>query len=479
MISLFFCTLIISPSSFSSTRPITAIDIYQINASQLIWFDKYGLTLSGLSFSLLMDDLGIELDTFLAPEHSAEHGPTQSELDRAYTNAAIYTLNKIKQTNSEIDSYEYLDILTMAQNNVLADHVTRLLPLYDEVSRLRGMIRHYKTIAKNTWVNIEASEFRLGQSNRNILRLRKRLVMLGDIEAIEGSSLRASIFDPSLIQGIRDFQKRHGIEENGNLDKMTSNMLNVTPQQRITLMQINLWRRFRLPSALPSRYVKINIPAFELKLIEKEDKVLDMKVIVGKPQTPTPTIITELTQLTVNPSWTPPWSIVRSELIPRNKRQPGYLKHQRFKLRRLDDFTLMDIEDISSMSLNMLLANHQLIQSPGPKNALGRYRFTIPNKYTIFLHDTPTKSLFFYQNRALSHGCIRLSNPKGLSNYLMRDDKRSAAVKKASSDKSTHSFKLPEPLPVYITYHTSWVDELGKLQFRPDIYNLDGEVKND
>ncbi|QFU22961.1 L,D-transpeptidase family protein [Shewanella eurypsychrophilus] len=475
LITLIFYTLMFTAPSFSSTRTITATDVYQSNDGELIWFDEFGLTLQGVSFSLLMDDLGIEIATFLNSQKFDEGKPTQEEQDRAYTKAAIYFLDKIQRISTDSESFESPNRGEVIEEHTFAEHITKLVPPYDGVSRLRGMIRRYKVLVNRSWSQLKTEDFRLGQSNNNIFLLRQRLADLGDLNSFEPLSVRASIFDPSLIKGVENFQKRHGIEANGELNTLTTGLLNVTPQQRVTLMQLNLWRWFKLPSALPSRYVKINIPAFELKLLEKEDNVLDMKVIVGKPQTPTPTMNTALTQLTVNPSWTPPWSIVSKELIPRDIRQPGYLQHQNFKLRKLDDFTLVDMNNVSGSSLSGLLTNHQLIQSPGPKNALGRYRFTIPNKDTIFLHDTPTKSLFFSYNRALSHGCIRVSDPKGLSDYLMRSDKRLKNIYAALSDHSTHIFKLPEQLPVYITYHTSWVDELGKLQFRADIYNLDRE----
>ena len=475
LITLFFYTLMFTALSFSSSRSITATDIYQSNDGELIWFDEFGLTLQGVSFSLLMDDLGIEFTTFLTSEDVGDREPTQEEQDRAYTKAAVYFLDKIQRVNTDAESFNSPNRGEVIEFPAFAEHITKLVPPYDEVSRLRGMIRRYKTLVNKSWIQLKAEEFKLGQSNKNIFILRQRLVNLGDLNSFESLSVRASIFDPSLIQGIKSFQNRHGIEANGELNELTTGLLNITPQQRIALMQLNLWRWFKLPIALPSRYVKINIPAFELTLLEKEYKVLGMKVIVGKPQTPTPTMNTALTQLTVNPSWTPPWSIVSKELIPRDIRQPGYLQYQNFKLRKLDDFTLVDMSNVSGSSLNGLLTSHQLIQSPGPKNALGRYRFTIPNNDAIFLHDTPTKALFFSQNRALSHGCIRISDPKGLSDYLMRSDRRLNDVYKALSEQSTHIFKLPEPLPVYITYHTSWVDDLGKLQFRSDIYNLDLE----
>ncbi|WP_179079034.1 L,D-transpeptidase family protein [Shewanella sp. UCD-KL12] len=481
MISLFFYSSLAFAQPSPSSRALTATDIYQSNGNQLVWFDKYGLTIQAVSFSLLMDDLGVDIAKFLSSEQTDTQLLMTYEKDQAYTRAAVYFLNTVNASNGGVDLFTEIHFIDMAKKNSFSSFISSLSPPYDEVSRLREMIRHYKTLARKPWPGIEGMTFRLGQSNNNILQLRQRLVELGDIDPPESSQPsqpsqhRAAIYDPSLIEGIKNFQKRHGIAENGKLDEVTINLLNVLPRKRVELMQLNLWRWFKLPNELPSRYLRINIPSFELKLLENEHKVLTMKVIVGKPKTPTPTMTTTLTQITVNPSWTPPWSIVSKELIPLNDKQPGYLSHQDFKLRRLDDFSLIALDKINSKKLASLLTNHQLIQLPGAKNALGRYRFRIPNNSAIYLHDTPTKSFFSYPNRAMSHGCIRLENPQGLSDYLMQGDNRMSKLRRAVNEKSTQSYKVGQPLPVFITYHTTWVDERGKLQLRDDIYRRDSE----
>lgn len=447
--------------------------IYELNGQELIWFDSYGLSLDGLSLAQLLEDLGIGLEKFLVVEQVDRTKMSKIERDRAYTRACLYLLDRVSRLSLNTNVNLENKFTQAVINHRLSNFIEQVLPLYDEVSKLRGMIRKYKKLTHKPWPNIEQSEFRLGQSSDKISTLRGMLIELGDLSVKPELKQRTSIYDPDIVLGIKSFQVRHGLEVNGQLDTQTAESLSIKPETRIVQMQLNLWRWFNLPKALPERFVWINIPGYQLQLLDQGDKVLDMKVIVGKPQTPTPIITSSLTRLTINPSWTPPWSIVSKELLPLDENQPGYLNRQKFELRKYGANTSLDLVDISSSSILYLLSEYQLVQAPGPKNALGKYRFSIPNNHSIYLHDTPSKFLFSKRIRAMSHGCIRLSDPKGLSDYLMRSDVRAADVARAAKGTLTHYYSIISPTPVYITYHTIWVDELGKLQLRPDIYGLD------
>ncbi|QDO83965.1 L,D-transpeptidase family protein [Shewanella psychropiezotolerans] len=481
LISLFFCSLIISipslsdgnslASNLSDTQEVELI--YELNDQQLIWFDSHGLSVNGLSLAQLLEDLGIGLGNYLSIEQVDRTKLSKGERDRAYTRACLYLLDRVSKLSLNMNLNLELSFTQAIRKHRLSEFIEQVLPLYDEVSQLRGMIRKYKKLTHKPWPNIGQAEFRLGQSSNKISTLRNLLVDLGDLSVKPELRQRASIYDPDIVLGIKSFQMRHGLEVNGQLDTQTAESLSVKPETRIVQMQLNLWRWFSLPNTLPERFVWINIPGYQLQLLDQGEKLLDMKVIVGKPLTPTPIITSSLTRFTVNPSWTPPWSIVSKELIPLDAKYPGYLNRQKFELRKYGASSSLDLVDISSSSILNFLSEYQLVQSPGPENALGKYRFSIPNNHSIYLHDTPSKSLFTKRIRALSHGCIRLSDPKGLLDYLMQADNRAADVERAVRGTLTHYYSIVSPTPVYITYHTSWVDEFGKLQLRPDIYDLD------
>lgn len=485
LISLFFCSLIIPSPALSAGHSLASNLlkthemelIYELNDQELIWFDSYGLSLDGLSLAQLLEDLGIGVGNFLSIEQVDRTTLSKGEQDRAYTRACLYLLDRVSRLNMNVNlSFRFKQAV---KNHTLSEFIEQVLPHYDEVSKLRGMIRKYQTLTQKPWPNLAQTEFRLGQSSNKIATLRSLLIDLGDLSEKSELNQRASIYDPDLILGIQSFQVRHGLEINGQLDTQTAESLSVKPEIRIVQMQLNLWRWFNLPHSLPEKFVWINIPGYQLQLLDKGEKLLDMKVIVGKPMTPTPIITSSLTRFTVNPSWTPPWSIVSKELLPLDEKQPGYLNRQKFELRKFGSASSLELVDISSSSILILLSEYQLVQSPGPENALGKYRFTIPNNHSIYLHDTPSKSLFSKRIRALSHGCIRLSDPKGLLDHLMQADDRAENVERAIRGTLTHYYSLVSPTPVYITYHTSWVDEFGKLQLRPDIYGLDRILEYD
>lgn len=359
----------------------------------------------------------------------------------------------------------------------LAQYIENYLPAHDQVIRLRSMIQHYQSFITTDWPTLTVTTHRLGQRHVEIGNLRAMLVQLGDLPAGLDDNYRAAIFDPAIIGGLKQFQQRHGLVATGQLNQATIKELNVTPEQRIRQMQINLWRWFDLPAQLPERYLRVNIPQFQLQLYDAGELAFNMPVIVGRADWPTPRLTTTLTRITIHPTWTPPRSIIRADLLPRHNKQPGFLNRQGFELLQgsATNPIRLKIPDPSQQQLAPLLQRYRLVQAAGPRNALGKFRFSIVNTQAIFLHDTPAKYLFANDSRALSHGCIRLADANRLSQYLFKTDSR---LNRIDMDpilrgSATRSFALAKPLPVFITYHTSWVDSAGRLQLRPDIYHLE------
>lgn len=449
-------------------------EIYESAGDDLLWFEQRGLSLNGMTLIRLLNDLGVEADIPQITETTKQR--KLAEIN--YTKALLSVIER-KATSSHRElSQEQTKLLRAIKNDRLGEYLDDILPSFDEIYRLRSMIGEYKKKAYVKWPTVSQQEFRLGQSSNKVKQLRWMLTLLGDLEQSELTRYREAIYDPMVIDGIKSFQRRHGLNVNGNLDKYTVEAINVTPLQRVEQMQRNLWRWISLSSPSAEKLVWINIPGYQLSLFEQGSLALQMKVIIGKPSSPTPLLSTHLTKLTVNPSWRPPASIIKSDLLPLNSKEPGYLNHKQFELHGigLNKTHVIKLADIDAKLLPSLLTQYRLVQAPGADNALGKMRFTIVNTHSIYLHDTPEKQLFKSRNRALSHGCIRLENPVALSSYLVETDKRARELQKAVGENDTRHFSLSSPIPVYITYHTSWVDAEGKLQVRPDIYNLDMEI---
>ncbi|MCL1127734.1 L,D-transpeptidase family protein [Shewanella surugensis] len=448
--------------------------LYEGVDHELIWLDEEGISLNAMVLIGILDDLGIYTDI-----GSGLYKDLDIRLkDRLYSSALLDLLERISFVKGRDASNERANLLEVIKNGELSAYIDRILPTYDEVSKIRHMIRVYKTQLDLDWPSMTLVHFKLGQSSKKVLRLRWMLTVLGDIKKSELTIYRKSIYDPVVIHGIKSFQRRHGLTVNGTLDEPTVLALNISPKQRVIQMQQNLWRWIMLPSSPPDKYIKINIPDYTLELYVLGELDLTMKVIVGKPSSPTPVLLTQITGITINPYWTPSINIIRSELLPLNSRKPGYLNHKGFELHPVGKNlrSVVKLSNVTSKQLTGLLKRYRLVQSPGEKNALGKLRFTIPNTKSIFLHDTPVKKLFEGENLALSHGCIRLEKAQALSEYILSTKNEAKEIRRALNGLNTKYVSLSDPMLVFIIYLTAWVDNSGKLQLRPDIYHLDTEL---
>ena len=286
-----------------------------------------------------------------------------------------------------------------------------------------------------------------------------------------GPANQDDVFDGMLKEAVQRFQTRHGLTANGIVGVETLRELNITTSERIKQLAATIEYCRKLPPLQENRYILINIPDFNLHLIEDGKPVLSMPVIVGKATHQTPEFNGLITNLIINPSWSVPYSIASKELLPKLKRNPGYLSRSRMRVYRSNQRiapSAINWASYSTKNFPLLLR-----QDPGPGNSLGRIKFMFTNPHDIYLHDTPTKKLFQKFPRAFSHGCIRVQAPIDLAVYLMQDTPMGSeeAIKSAISKGKTQSLDIPSPIPINIVYVTAWVDSEGIVQFRPDIYN--------
>ena len=244
-------------------------------------------------------------------------------------------------------------------------------------------------------------------------------------------------------------------------------------------IRLNIERVKLMKPGLGKTYALVNIPEFKVRVIEKDRTAVKMKVVVGKPKNQTPIFSEELKYIVLNPTWNVPDSIARNEIIPKALKNSGYLKSHRLVVRK--DYNL----DSPAQSFNPSLAKNyvggegpvpfKFIEIPSNRNALGRVKFIFPNHHSVYMHDTPAKSLFKRKTRAFSHGCVRLEKPQYMLEYLSKNytaHDYEDVMKKYNSMK-THYLKIVKRLPVHTTYLTTYVDDEGRLISLGDIYKFD------
>ncbi|WP_323846627.1 L,D-transpeptidase family protein [Microbulbifer magnicolonia] len=310
-----------------------------------------------------------------------------------------------------------------------------------------------------------------GVRDPRVAQLRSLLMLYGDYPLDDQASANRSAdeYDEQLQSAVRRFQRRHGLKEDALVDERTRARLNVSPAKMVETLAANLERWRLLPKDLGPRYILVNIPDYSLRLIDGEREQFRMRVVVGKPKHETPQLTTRMTRLVFNPVWRVPPNIALRELLPKgsaNLSANGY---------RLVNHSGRAVPFSSRNVAAVRRGKVTLQQKGGPGNALGRVKFVIPNREAIFLHDTNSKHLFKRNQRAFSHGCIRLEKPLEFARLMLAEQNNwsEARIERTLLSSRTRGVELENPIPVYIAYWTAWVDEEGLLQFRPDIYGRD------
>ena len=359
----------------------------------------------------------------------------------------------------------------------IREAVMRLRPQQASYDRLRQALAVYRALLlRGEWPRVPGGPFlREGSVSDRVVQLRKRLAASGDIAA-DGTN-RTKVFDTDLEQSVKSFQERHGLKADGIAGPSTLNALNVPLKKRIRQIELNMERLRWILGNVEQRSIVINIANFELYVMENGKSVLSMKVVVGKPYLDTPVFTSKLTYLIINPSWNVPDSIARKEILKEVRRKPDYLVKENIQVlkgwgSREEE---IDPREIDWSRITPENLPYRFRQEPGPLNPLGRLKFVLPNKFDVYLHDTPAKGLFGANVRAFSHGCTRIEKPLELAEYVLRDDPAWTRERllEAIEDGTEQEVKIPRPLNVHFLYLTAWVDERGTLQFRDDIYGRD------
>jgi murein L,D-transpeptidase YcbB/YkuD len=307
-----------------------------------------------------------------------------------------------------------------------------------------------------------------GMSDPRVVLLRQRFGLPADVATPE-------VYDETVVAAVKAFQEKASAKADGIIGKGALAIINKPPVDLIPLILANMERWRWMPRYLGDFYVRVNIPNFDLDVYQNDKLIHNTRVVVGKVELPTPIFSDEIEHAIVNPSWNVPPSIIAREYLPA-LRNGGYPKGFQIFARVGGRFRPVDpgMVDWASVSAKDL----QFKQPPGERNALGVIKFMFPNKYSVYLHDTPSKALFQQPYRAYSHGCIRVMDPWAFASVLLTQEPGwdVARLKKLVGGPEKQVI-FPQHIPVHITYFTAWIDAAGELQVRNDVYGHDQRVE--
>ncbi|MGO9060808.1 MAG: L,D-transpeptidase family protein [Candidatus Binataceae bacterium] len=328
-------------------------------------------------------------------------------------------------------------------------------------------------------VPVPAKTVRPGDTYAGIPQLIRRLHLLGDLASSDPASESGTVYQGQVVDAVKHFQTRHGLEPDGLVGKGTIKEINTPLSQRVQELQFTLERYRWLPPDFPQPPILVNIPQFRLRTLRRAGNSLAMNVVVGKAyRTQTPVFSGEMRYVIFRPYWNVPSSIQHAELVPKIARNPAYLAKNNYEVVDGSGNVITD-GDVSGEVLGGLRSGaYSIRQKPGPKNALGLVKFLFPNSYNVYLHSTPSVSLFSRARRDFSHGCIRVADPVALAAWVLRDkpgwtvDK----IRAAMNGDQTVQVTLDKPIPVLILYSTALVTPEGEVQFFDDIYGYDTKL---
>jgi murein L,D-transpeptidase YcbB/YkuD len=350
----------------------------------------------------------------------------------------------------------------------------------DEYIRLSNQLERYSHIRDTGgWPSMDAvgQQLEEGLQHPEISMLDKLLRITGDLRDDRGPAEHR--YDEVLQKAVRRFQRRHGLRVDGIVGTRTRAQLAIPVEDRIDQIRANLERLRWLPEDLGERYILVNTAAYELEVHETGSVSLRMKVVVGTKERQTPVFAGRLSHLVVNPYWNIPRKIALEDVIPQQLEDSGYFRHKGIRILSgwQPDAVELDPDRIDWQSyLDGEFLAYRLRQDPGRNNSLGRIKFMLPNRFSVYLHDTPAVHLFDQPERAYSSGCVRLERPLALASWLMRDNDEPVIIEELVDQDETLQMDLPEPVPVYLLYRTAWVDDKGHTQFRPDVYGRDAPI---
>jgi L,D-transpeptidase YcbB len=343
------------------------------------------------------------------------------------------------------------------------------------IEPMRAAIKRYADLVeRGGWKPVPEVQLEAGMTHQGVAILRERLLLSGDLREESGAS---DYFDYYLERAVKRFQATNGLTPTGVVDKRTLAALNVSAATRLRQLRTNLARLQEFGRSPGKKYVVVNIPAAQIEAVENDQVVSRHSGVVGKMDRPTPLLRSAIHEMNFNPIWILPPTVIEKDLIP--KGQEMQRKNQDVLMKYGIDAYGADGKKLDPTKIDWssnTARNLVYKQQPGKENPLGFLKINFHNNYSVYMHDTPSESLFGRNFRAASSGCVRVQNIEQLAAWLLTDNggwsaERIAEVKESGE---RQDLRLKKPVPLYFVYITAWATEDGAVQFRRDIYQRDG-----
>jgi len=342
------------------------------------------------------------------------------------------------------------------------------------VAPLEEALQTYEKIAANGgWLPLSmGKKIQDGESDPRIPTIRQILTTMGDYDTNENISTASTVFDKTLVEAVKNFQTRHGLEPDGTIGARTQSEMAISADYRVAQIKATLEKMRELPD-LGDRYILVNVAGFYLKAVDKGALTINSRVIVGNVKNQTPLFHSEITDISFNPPWYVPPRIAREEIIKKQQKDPEFLIKGDYMV-KTHDGEMVDVNSVDWANVNG--SPYRFIQRAGERSALGKIKFNLPDTNSIYLHSTGSPKLFAKSERALSHGCIRVALARDLAHFILgkQDGWNYEKINSMYDSNKSKIIRVAAPAPVHLVYWTSWVDEESKQpHFAPDIYGKD------
>ena len=480
--------------------------MYELLDYQPIWITENGLTeYTKTLFSQIESDITIEKNSAIYEKYQTlknENVPTQkreiiksefdySKLYQDYISHVLYGdidwkkfQHKLKKTRAHgvwtvhniLETPESL-LIESVKHKSLKYAFKKAKPPFHHYDRMLNALKKYQDIAvQGGWEALpDFKNLKPGMSSSIMPALRERLAIEGDYVCDHNET--GNLYKGCLVDAVKHFQERHGLESEGYLGKMTRKTLSETAEQKVTKLKLNLDRIKWIKRDNDRYHIYVNIPSFTMYVYDKEEIIQSMRVITGRKGHETPIFYGKVRTIVLNPYWRIPASIIRHETIPKLQKDPGYTNKKKIEIHTgySEHSEQINPHSVNWQKYGKKLPPYRFMQSPGEHNALGKVKYLFPNKYAVYMHDTNQRYLFVKDYRALSHGCVRLSKPFDLLETFADiepniDNEKSKRILK--ENKKT-AYRLKQAIAVDIVYLTVLADIDGTIRFSNDVYGYD------
>lgn len=475
--------------------------VYTAHKFEPFWVSETGTTKVGRTLIQTLktaDEWGLDNNQYRTPQiaDESDNNPkldpeTWAELELKLTAAALRyasharggrILNPTEQLSSYIDRKpQLIDPAVVLTKLVNADDPSSVLhglhPHHPQFEKLRQKLLELRAAADQPgFVRVpRGSLLREGVKHPHVALIRQRLE-IADVMPDDGTPFDPELFDASVLDAVKKFQKDYGIRVDGLVGNGTRNALNDVnlPDPKTLLANMEQWRW--MPDDMGDSYVWVNIPEYKVRFVRNGQVVHEERVIIGKLNQQTPLFSDKIETLYFHPNWHVPESIKVREIYPSLARGGGYVRRQNLRI----NYNGRPVNPYSMNWAGRDIRRYHVFQPPGPGNVLGVVKFTFPNKHMVYLHDTPTKHLFNSAQRTFSHGCVRVRNPVKLAELIVEEANGMSKqdVENILDGRIEETpVKMDKQLQVHLTYFTAWVDEAGKEHAAKDIYGHEQKIK--